>query len=256
MNKTRKEIVEEILKMPIEMTDEEPDNSEGIIFKRGAKIYSSQRYINNANKKYLDPDMSDFSVGFYQIIYSKILGSNTILNDKGNLENENFAGDTMNSFHTIANYTPGAGESRKKRTDREKWPPYLQKYYDFYHCLANFWLVPLIIGRTGNKEFSKAYKAKDYMDRFLNVLKNNKKDYEKKFEDYFNNFENLDFNEVHFLKGIYTEDDKIISFSKNNTSEEKIIEITEMIKKRADHIASKYTDELFEYFKKWNLVDE
>lgn len=256
MSKTRKEIVKEILLMPIEMTDEEPDNFEGTIFKRDAKVYSSQRYINDANKKYLDPDMSDFSVGFYQIIYSNILGSKKILNDKGNLENKNFAGDTMNSFHTIANYTPGAGESRKKRTDREKWPSYLKDYYDHYHCLANFWLVPLIIGRTGNKEFSKAYKAKDYMDRFLNVLKDNKKDYEKEFRVYFDSFENLDFNEVHFLKGIYIEGDKIISFSKNNTSEEKIIEITKMIESRADYIASKYTDELFAYFKKWNLIDE
>ena len=93
-------------------------------------IKTSQKYIRKN-----DPDMSDFAIGFYEIIYKDILNGKTILDEKGYLQNkELFAGDTMNSFRTI-----------KRRNPKEN---ILKKYEYQYHCLANFWLIPMEMGRT------------------------------------------------------------------------------------------------------------
>ena len=95
--------------------------------------------------------MSDFTVGFYEIVYKDLLKCMTLLNGKGELYNAQFAGDTMNSFNTIANFTINAGKSMAKRTPLEEWPEYLKDYRIRYHCLANFWILPMDIGRTSRK---------------------------------------------------------------------------------------------------------
>lgn len=41
-----------------------------------------------------------------------------------------FAGDTMNSFNSMANLVCGAGKTIKERkeTNKEEWPPFLTNY--------------------------------------------------------------------------------------------------------------------------------
>lgn len=113
------------------------------IFRVNNKINTGQKYYSSA-----DEDMSDFAIGFYNILYKESLNSNPILKNDGYLLNKEFAGDTMNSVNTIENITPGAGKTIKERTEEGKWPEYLQNYHDKYHCLANFWLLPMDVGRT------------------------------------------------------------------------------------------------------------
>lgn len=165
--------VRNILLTPIECITHKPfsihiehDNDNDEIFPSkgkftNARIISSQKYRNA-----LDPDMSDLAIEFYSIIYSDILKSQEILKEKGALENYDFAGDTINSFNSIANNVAGAGQSVKQRTEKKDWPEFLQEYYDQYHCLANFWILPMRIGRTGKK-----LNYYDSVDIFLNRLK-------------------------------------------------------------------------------------
>ncbi|MGL5087167.1 MAG: hypothetical protein ACRC68_15880 [Clostridium sp.] len=77
----------------------------------------------------------------------------------------------MNSFNTIANITPGAGKSSKTRTPDKNWPEYSRNYFNRYHYLANFWILPMETGRTTKGVLNKAIKPiNDYMDRFLELI--------------------------------------------------------------------------------------
>ena len=91
-------------------------------------IISGQRY-----KGCSDEDMCDFSIEFYKVIYEKDI-----------LENPNitqmFAGDTM-----IDHY-------KRELTN--------------YHCLANFWILPMNVGRSCRQ----LNRAKLHMDLFLEKL--------------------------------------------------------------------------------------
>ncbi|MBE6055192.1 MAG: hypothetical protein E7212_15075 [Clostridium sartagoforme] len=106
---SKKEQVYNVLIMPIECTRHSSGSSE---IKKEDNIIKSTQTYNRA----LDPDMSDISIEFYKIIYSDI---GNILSDCGGLKDCNFAGDTMNSFHLIANITPGAGKSKKQRAEMD-----------------------------------------------------------------------------------------------------------------------------------------
>lgn len=77
-------------------------------------IYSPQLYKRNP-----DEDMSDFSVGFYKIVYKDILGENNveILNEDGTYKNENYMGDTIHSFNSLANVILG---NRTKKNEVQK----------------------------------------------------------------------------------------------------------------------------------------
>ena len=212
-------------------------------------IHSTQTYESS-----FDEAMCDFAVGFYEILYKSLLKEKKILHQK-KLVNNAFAGDTMNSFNTIANRVPEAGKSRKQRTCEKVWPEYLINFKDHYHCLANFWLLPMEIGRKSNRSYSKI-RCKDYMDRFLNKISKDLKevvDIEK-----YNDFEK--FKTVHFLEGSYidAEDGKVLSFSNSskNTAEEVIKSMTQKIYKRAEMIANSPAGaKLFGYFEKYSLIE-
>ena len=145
--------------------------------------------------------MSDIAVEFYNIVYRDILESKKILKEEGfykcALENFAFAGHIMNSFNSIANNVPGAGQSAKRRTEKKKWrEEFLQKYHSQYHCLANFWILPMSIGRTDTK-----WNNYDSVDIFLNELK---EDFSvlKEYADYFERLKTYDnFCEKHFIVG-------------------------------------------------------
>lgn len=219
------------------------------IYMENKVIHSTQTYESS-----FDQDMSDFAVGFYEILYKSLLEEQKILHQK-KLVNDAFAGDTMNSFNTIANRVPEAGKSRKQRTDKEVWPEYLSDFKEHYHCLANFWLLPMEIGRKSNQPYSKT-RCKDYMDRFLNQIS---KEFEEVMDrDKYKDFE--EFKTIHFLEGSYigAEDGNILSFSNSskNTAEEVIISMTQIIYKRAEMIANSPAGvELFEYFEKYKLIE-
>ena len=99
--------IHEILFMPI-YCDKKHDK----ISCEDNKIKTGQKYSSTA-----DEDMSDFAIGFYEIVYKDILNSKPLLEHNGSLCNNEYAGDTMNSFNTIANITPW---SRKISCNKEQ----------------------------------------------------------------------------------------------------------------------------------------
>lgn len=181
-----------------------------------------------------DCDMSDFACGFYEIIYASLLNGNKIVNEVGNFVDKEFAGDTM----TSASKLPGL--------------------IDKYHCLANFWILPMEIGRTSNNDWTKTsrkYDIQDFMDRFLSLLKANFDEYKCKYSSYFENINTFEcFVKTHYLDGSYVEGkDNVIQFS-NNIDSSTSDRVFELIKCRADNISkSEHADELWDYFNKWGL---
>lgn len=257
----KKKQVFEILLMPIECTRYSKEKVEKVEIERKENIIESTQTYYPCKKCdiTLDEDMSDFAIGFYEIIYNKILNGNSIINkDNDSLCDSRYAGDTMNSFETIANRFPEAGKSKKNRTPQSSWPNILKEYKRQYHCLANFWLIPSEIGRTIDKmnelcKGSYTYGIKDYMDRFLKKLLEK----ENKIKDYFSVDSFIDFANIHFLNGSYTyADSKIYNFSDDNMNGEYVIErIIDRMRLRATLIAnSEYSGELWEYFNGWDLI--
>lgn len=183
-----------------------------------------------------DCDMSDFACGFYEIIYTPLLYGNKIVDEVGNFVDKEFAGDTM----TSASKLPGL---------RDK-----------YHCLANFWLLPMEIGRTSNNDWTKTsrkYDIQDFMDRFLSLLKSKFEKYKYLYPTYFRNIDTFErFVEIHYLGGVYVDEKyDVIEFSNHidiSTSEV----LLDLIKCRAENISkSKCVDELWHYFNKWGLCE-
>jgi len=214
-------------------------------------IYSGKRYASSD----FDPDMSDIAVLFYETIYSDILKAESVLGENRKLKNKMFAGDTMNSFNTTANKVPEAGRSRKQRTDSSLWPEYLQTYYDSYHCLANFWLLPMDLGRWNEEggTLNRYKHHRDYMDYYLKEIQSryqSGKSFEK-YEEYFTGcFAGWeDFCEKHFLVGSYVDEETYTVKEANKDPETFIRYAMEMMRKRAKCIAeSEYADELTELF--------
>lgn len=248
MEQKKEEQVKKILLTKI-VSDKNIDK----IYKENNIIYSSQKYIGEN-----DSDMSDFSVGFYEIIYKDIL-DNSILNCEGVLSNNMFAGDTMNSFNTIANTIKEAGKSRSQRTPIDEWPPYLVSFYEKYHCLANFWILPCDIGRSSKGNLNKIVYAKDYMDRFLKIIENyNFKTFDENYKEYFRSFNSWEnFIEKHYLNKSYIHNGKILEYSFSDNSKDIILEMQQRIENRAEEISkSKYGEMLWKYFKSLNLIDD
>lgn len=237
MNETeQKEKVCEILKTPIVCEDKKA----GIKYDPNTKvIYTEQEYDRDP-----DEDMSDFAIGFYKIVYRDIVKElpNEQILSNGKLVNCCFAGDTMNSFNSIANLVPEAGQSKKTRTPKEEWPTYLQEYHHRYHCLANFWVLPFCIGRTGKK-----LNYYDSMDIFLEEIKSDYKLLEK-HSSYFDAFPTFsDFKEKHCITK-YNINGNTLSMYKGKRAEELIEQALKMIDKRAEEISEKYWKELWGYF--------
>lgn len=247
-NDDKKNAVYELLTMPI-CCDKEVEG----IYRKDNVIYSGQKYDKSA-----DPDMSDFAAGFYEILYKDLL-SEPLLKESGKLNDVLFAGDTMNSFNTVANITPGAGNSSKNRTPQSEWPEYLIKYCNFYHCLANFWLIPLEMGRTLEGSLNKASAAGDYMDRFISLLIK-----EAVWKNpYFITFGGRDnFIKKHFLNAYISygtgnsEDLAVNMYSYDKNPENIISAMTGRIKQRARDIAeSEFAPELWTYFENMGITD-
>ncbi len=235
-----------LLLMPIVCDDRNRKNIERI----DDVIYTGQKYASSL----IDEDMSDYAVGFYEIMYKNLLGNQPMLDDNGNITDREFAGDTMNSFETTANKTPGAGKMKSERTPESEWPDFLRIYKRRYHSLANFWILPIETGRSLNGKLNKVRRAMDYMDKYLIILREEVK-FNGKEREYYNNFKSWDnFLDIHFLKKGYFDQDNIISISSGTAEEFTKGAIKAMEGRARDISESEYAELLWEYFDRNGLV--
>lgn len=255
----RKQVFD-VLMLPIEAVEYSAGkveiSREGNVIKSTQTYYPYKKWNGKSLPIPLDEDMSDFAVGFYEIIYGSIINDKSLIeNDR--LVDDKFAGDTMNSFETIANLFPEAGNYKKKRTLPTAWPKELQQYKKQYHCLANFWILPIEIGRKIDEnnvlcKGSYKYDIKDYVDRFLEKLKDS-----NEYMKYMNYDDFSMFAKVQFIYGSYVySDDSIYNFSADESNPYLLIDkIMDRIKIRAKAIAnSDYAERLWNYFNHYGLV--
>lgn len=162
-------------------------------------IISGQRYKGCA-----DEDMCDFSIGYYNVIYEKDILENSNIT-------EIFAGDTM-----IDNY---------------------KKELNNYHCLANFWILPMKVGRS----CGRLNRARLRMDSFLKKLLENYGSYKENYKEYFIEFSKETFVEKHYLEG---------SFFVNNTVVEinTVDDARKCISIRAENLSKKKFKALYDFF--------
>lgn len=230
--------VESILRTPIESKKKykKIELSNGI-------IYSSQEFNGSE-----DEDMSDFAIGFYKILYSKTLKGEGILCGK-DLADCCFAGDTMNSYNTIAKLV----KRRRNPLTREDIN-LLNEYYNQYHCLANFWILPSCLGRRGRKGNNL-----DSMDIFLNGLNSNYEGLIKKHKSYYESWKSYSsFQKAHFIKGYeYIEDSTVRDLYKDKNGEKLIGTATDRIERRAKDLSeSTLCNSLWNYFDSLNLFSK
>lgn len=235
MNK--QEVVKKFLLTPIFR-----DYTNQIKFHNGI-IGSGQNYDHE-----FDPDMSNIAIKFYKIIYDIDIINNdgSIIGSESEGIDTRIAGDTMCSFNTVANKFESAGNCKANRTPYPCWPLSLQRFRILYHCLANFWLLPLNEGRTLNGK----YKVKDYMDKYLKQIKNNYTNYFKSYKTYINQFDSFEtFSKKHFLiDSNYISNDKIVEFS-DKDPEQIVAAMINFIEARADAISkSEYQDKLYNLY--------
>jgi len=241
-------LCKEILLMPIDC-----DKKYAKITRSCGVIQTGQRYYSTA-----DEDMSDFSIHFYEVIYRDLLNDmrlSALLSNTGRLCSDQLAGDTMYSFNATARKTNGAEISGKGRTLECHRPEYLCDYFHKYHCLANFWLLPMKVGRTLRGQINKGRNpGKDYMDIFLETIQNNI-NFDESEGCYYSFFEDWDgFINKHFINAAYLSENKIDRYS--DLDRERFIEVAlKKIGKRAEDIAeSKYATELVELFMNLGIV--
>lgn len=182
-----------------------------------------------------DCDMSDFACGFYEIIYKDFLNGKKIVDDNGCLVDKEYAGDTMTSVSRLPNLK------------------------NKYHCLANFWVIPMELGRKSAHKLSKTSRyfcIEDFMDRFLLLLKYRLNEYKTDFPNYFIKDKFEDFSSLHFLRESYVDGKgNIIQYS-DFIDEQTEQYLWNCIRTRANDIAGKYGNELWKYFEKNNLFYE
>lgn len=223
MTEEQKEQVKKILLMPIECTRH---NSPNIFIDNDKnRIVSSQTYYSS-----LDPDMSDIAIAFYRTIYGK-----EILDGKY-FKSKEFCGDTMNTYNTVA---------KKMGNEKAK-----EKWHNQYHCLANFWLLPMSVGRSLGK-YSKAKNGiNDYMDKFLHYYRENYKEYLYAFPEYAKEFTLDNFARYHFLEESYIYGKNIDDFSDANADNIPCM-MWDKIRQRANRIVCRKKRELYELFKNY-----
>ena len=238
---TEKEnIVYEILLTPIKCEKNVPK-----IYIKDNVVYSPQLYKGNP-----DEDMSDFSVGFYKIVYKGILGENNvdILKKDGTYKNKNYMGDTIHSFNSLANVILD-NKSKNERSPKEAWPKELIDYQSKYHCLANFWVIPMSHGRTSAK-----LNRYDSLDAYLNKVCTGAI---KNADEYFQKFKYESFLEIHGMSWYKISDNPLgIYISKDyDGCIDEIQRIYDFWEKRASEIAKKYNSELYDYFQGLGLIN-
>lgn len=215
-------------------------------------ILSGQKYGSIA-----DEDMSDFAIGFYETVYQGLIPDKKLLKEDGGLLNMQFAGDTMNA-KVYCGKDVDTNSSWKSK----------------YHCLANFWLLPVHVGRTSAKtpaderKYSKSKNGiNDFLDKFLEYYSDKYIEYADKYGDYVNcmaqdrdedkKIKDTDigvFYKNHYLLGSFVEKKndgyKITNFSCDNKELDINIceDVWNLIKCRADKLAEECGEQLYKYF--------
>lgn len=191
-----------------------------------------------------DEDMSDFSIGFYKIIYSKLLKSNgcEILQANGAYLNADYLGDTMHSFNSLANIILG-DVSKNNRSPKEKWPLELIEYSKKCHCLANFWIIPMRHGRRSAK-LSGCDSIDYYLQRVKNEFIHDRYGYFGEFLDW------KDFLESHCMSYYTIKGDALDIYRTKDRDSclNELDRISGALEKRALELVEKYGDELYKYF--------
>lgn len=239
--------VRDILLMPIEITNSSGfgDKKKVEIKREGKVIKTTQTYWPEYRNKETgelfrynfkpDCDMSDFACGFYKIIYKSILSSNSIVDNNGCMVNKQFAGDTMISVGQLSDLR------------------------DKYHCLANFWVIPMELGRQSNHKLSKTsktYYILDYMERFLLLLRYKFDVFKNEFPDYFqqiNAFNRMA--DIHFLRESYLDSRYNIKNYSDVIDNDSAKDLWTYIQNRAEMISkSEFGQDLWEYFKEVGIL--
>ena len=235
LTKEQEKQVKDILLMEIE----KPSRGKFNIYIKNQKIHTTQIYRGS-----LDPDMSDIAVEFYKVIYEDVLDEECkdILN-KSLLINKDFCGDTMNSYNRI---------SKNLTSDLKK------KLNGQYHCLANFWLLPMHVGhgspytsKLGLSYYSKSTfsdQIYDYMDRFINKFFIEINEYKRVYPNYTHIFTKNNFATKHFIDDIYIKNGKVLYFSNNDNADEVANIMIDKINKRADKLVKEKGPQLYKLF--------
>lgn len=84
-----------------------------------------------------------------------------------------------------------SNKTKKERSSKEEWPNELIDYQSKYHCLANFWVIPMCHGRTSTK-----LNPYDSLDAYLNKICTGAI---KNADEYFQNFTYESFLEIHCM---------------------------------------------------------
>ena len=155
---TQKKIKEILLK---EISSEKAEK----VREEGKKIISPQTYYST-----YDPDMCDLSVAFYEILYKDILpGSGKIL-QKDTFCDKAFAGDTMFTFRKLKKSLLIAHKDNMAAIKRIEEG--MERLEGSYHCLANFWLIPMMHGRRYSKPGSGFDSQNSFVFKTQIFLKN------------------------------------------------------------------------------------
>ena len=199
----------------------------------GDFILSGQDYCNN-----VDSDMSSIAIEFYKVIYN----IDNMLNKDGSLFNVQYAGDTMNSFRQITN------RLSCKQHKKKEW-------FEKYHCLANFWILPMEVGRKHVNGISKSQVSKAYMDGFLKVLNYKFTEYKDRYPKYFESINDIiDFYKMHGIETIYINNNEPVQITGFNNANDGIDKMIKLIELRADYLSTNYTQELYNLFFKYKLL--
>lgn len=201
MSNEKREQVYDVLLTPIICEKNEKE----IRFRNGV-IFSPQDYYGTP-----DEDMCRFAVDFYDILYKSIIPEGGVLKN-AYLRNKEFAGDTMHSFKSVANLLIKAIYNDKLNMEIPGMP-YLEYYKVHYHCLANFWIIPMRHGRSSPKRIKDGHETYDFSEFYIQDVGKNWKSLkedseityvtrnsEQKYENYFNKFDSINsFCNTHFI---------------------------------------------------------
>ena len=222
-----------VLTAPIVIDKKKDKQKNGACWcRKGKLIKSGQRY-----KEDLDEDMCDLAIEFYRALY----GIN-ILDVYGESINKDFVGDTMN------NPTPFLVMYEKKRCK----PAALKELKEQYHCLANFWILPLEVGRKlGTLAKGRKTTYDDFVDRFLIAIMDEKNTaiFNQCYPEYcqFFNLEKKEenthwkiFASAHYIDNVYMKKKNgsydVVVYSKQDSHEEIIKTMLDLINERAINI--------------------
>ncbi len=234
----REEQIKNILLMQIES---HKHSTEKKIWKEDGIIKSTQLYGSRYHRP-LDPDMSDIAIDFYMALYKGTILKNkkTLLKDDGSINDPEFAGDTIFTVKSLRYVY-----SRKKTIDEKDLDKRFKETHAKIHCLANFWVIPMRHGRR-----SKKLNYYDSPDLYLDKLGKDYDHYRKTFPDFFRKETLKDLTEKLLFK---ESKDRITQITERDL--EIFRAYDEAIEKRAIQIAQEKTDELWELFSTYHLLD-